>query len=159
MLFPDRKLELRYPPIPYGNKFGNIFSSRKISEPQFFHFPCSPKIDHLEKGHKKSPNWPTEINFALRNSPSGNISMIFFHHKILLDDWKHHMAYPLSPPILFYVKIHWKLKAKSQSLWSRKCFTRDSRTVKGHHLASSSFYSKVSSFFSPQFHSTVTHNT
>ena len=49
------------------------------------------KLDHFEKGHQKSPTWPTEINFALHNSLKGNLSQVFLMHKILLNDWNHHM--------------------------------------------------------------------
>ena len=49
------------------------------------------KLDHFEKGHQKSPTWPTEINFALHNSLKGNLSQVFLLHKILLNDWKHYM--------------------------------------------------------------------
>ena len=49
------------------------------------------KLDQLEKDHQTSPIWPTEINFALRDSVKGNISGTFFLYKTLLDDWKQHM--------------------------------------------------------------------
>ena len=49
------------------------------------------KLDHFKKDHRTSPNWPTEINFALHNSLKGNLSQVFLMHKILLNDWNHHM--------------------------------------------------------------------
>ena len=69
-----------------------VLSDGQLTDISILDLPAfGAKIDHLEKDHKISPNWPTEINFALRNSPSSNITKIFFHYKILLENWKHHM--------------------------------------------------------------------
>ena len=50
------------------------------------------KIEHLDKDHKASPIWPTEINFAIRNSPMANMTKLFNYYKTVLDEWKTHMA-------------------------------------------------------------------
>ena len=69
-----------------------VLSDGQLTDISILDLPAfGAKIDHLEKGHKKSPNWPTEINFALHNSNSRNLTDFFFLYKSLLDDWKDHM--------------------------------------------------------------------
>ena len=50
------------------------------------------KIDQLEKDHQISPIWPTEMNFAIHNSPMANMTNFFNFYKTVLDHWKNHMA-------------------------------------------------------------------
>ena len=69
-----------------------VLSDGRLSNISILDFTAfGSKMDHLEKDHQISPTWPTEVNFALHNSLNGNLSKVFFQHKILLDDWKHHM--------------------------------------------------------------------
>ena len=66
--------------------FGKLTNISILDLPAF-----GAKIEHLDKDHQKSPNWPTEINFALHNSAMGNLNNTFFYYKTVVDDWKHHM--------------------------------------------------------------------
>ena len=69
-----------------------VLSDGRLRNISILDFPAfGSKMDHIEKDHQKSPTWPTEVNFALHNSLNGNLSQVFFQHKNLLEDWKHHM--------------------------------------------------------------------
>ena len=69
-----------------------VLSDGRIKDISILDLPgFGAKLDHFEKDHQKSPTWPTEINFALHNSLKGNLSQVFLMHKILLNDWNHHM--------------------------------------------------------------------
>ena len=67
-------------------------SNGKLTEISILDLPAfGAKIDHLDKDHQKSPNLAKKINFAIRSSPRGNLTNIFFYYKTVLDDWNNHM--------------------------------------------------------------------
>ena len=69
-----------------------VLSEGKLTNISILDLPAfGAKIGKLEKDDQKSSNWPTEINFALHNSNSRNLTDFFFLYKTLLDDWKDHM--------------------------------------------------------------------
>ena len=92
-------MPLHKEPSKLEEKFNHLFSritevlsDGKLTNVSILDLPAfGAKIGQLEKDQQKSPNWPTELNFALHNAHSGNLTQTFFLYKTLLDDWKHHM--------------------------------------------------------------------
>ena len=69
-----------------------VLSNGKLTDISILDLPAfGAKIEQLDKDYQKSPNWPTEMNFAIHNSPRKNLNKTFFFYKTVLDDWKHHM--------------------------------------------------------------------
>ena len=84
------KLEVKFNQIL--TRIAEALSDGKLTEISILDLPVfGAKIDQLDKDHRKSLNLAREINFAIHNSPKGNITNIFFFYKTVLDDWKHHM--------------------------------------------------------------------
>ena len=84
------KLEVKFNQIL--TRITEVLSDGKLTDISILDLPAfGAKIEQLDKDHKKSPNWPTEINFALHNSAMGNLNNTFFYYKTVLGDWKHHM--------------------------------------------------------------------
>ena len=84
------KLEVKFNQIL--TRITEELSDGKLTEISILDLPAfGAKIDQLDKDHQKSRNLAKEINFAIHNSPRGNLTSIFFFYKTVLDDWKHHM--------------------------------------------------------------------
>ena len=84
------KLEVKFNKVL--TRITEALSDGKLTEISILDLPVfGAKIDQLDKDHQKSRNLAKEINFAIRSSPRGNLTNIFFYYKTVLDDWKHHM--------------------------------------------------------------------
>jgi hypothetical protein len=66
-----------------------LMSHGKLSGVSMLDLPAfGSKIARLRKHHRIEPNWPTEINFAIRNKSEKNIPEFFKNYKTTLTHWE-----------------------------------------------------------------------
>ena len=73
-------------------KITEKMSSGKLRNTSIIDLPAfGSKIPWLKKKHKRQPNWPTEMNFAIHNKNYKTISETFRNYKTLLKHWENYM--------------------------------------------------------------------
>ena len=66
-----------------------LISHGKLSSVSMLDLPAfGSKIAWLKKHHKREPNWPTEMNFAIHNNSEKNMPEFFKTYKTLLTHWE-----------------------------------------------------------------------
>ena len=66
-----------------------LMSHGKLSSVSMLDLPAfGSKIAWLKKRHKREPNWPTEMNFAIYNKSEKNMQEFFRKYKTLLTHWE-----------------------------------------------------------------------
>ena len=69
-----------------------LLSNGKVSNISILDLPAfGSKIAWLRKQHKRESNWPTEMNFAMRNRNESTMPVIFKTYKTLLEHWENFM--------------------------------------------------------------------
>ena len=70
-------------------RIAELMSHGKLSSVSMLDLPAfGSKIAWLRKHHKSEPNWPTEMNFAVKNKSEKNMPEFFKSYKILLTHWE-----------------------------------------------------------------------
>ena len=90
---------LAKPPSPLESAFyeklvkmTELMSLGKLSMVSLIDLPAfGSKIAWLRKRHKRAPNWPTEMNFAIHNKSEKTIPEFFKSYKTLLSHWENFM--------------------------------------------------------------------
>ena len=73
-------------------KITAIISNGKVSNISILDFVAfGSMIPWLKKHHKREPNWPIEMNFAIRHKSEDSILEIFKEYKTLIKGWKEYM--------------------------------------------------------------------
>ena len=89
-------------------KMTEIMSHRKLSNVSMLDLPAfASKISWLRKTHKREPNWPTEMNFAMQNKDGKNIPKFFKSYKTLITHWENFMmkVYTEDPSAMFTAEM------------------------------------------------------
>ena len=75
-----------------------LMSPRKLSNVSLIDLPAfGSHLAWVKKQHKREPNWPTEMNFAIRNKSEKNLPELFKTYKTMLKNWETYM-----------IKVYWK---------------------------------------------------
>lgn len=75
-------------------KMTELLSNGTLKNTSLLDFPAfGSKIAYLRLQHKITPNWPTELNFAIqRGKGNKDLGTLFNNYKIMLNDWKHYLG-------------------------------------------------------------------
>ena len=85
-------------------KMTELMSHGKLSTVSMLDLPAfGSKIAWLKKNHKREPNWPTEMNFAIHNKTEKNMPEVFKNYKTLLTHWENYImkVYRKDPMTMF----------------------------------------------------------
>ena len=73
-------------------KMTQLVSIGKLSNISLLDLPAfGSSIAWLKKHHRREPNWPTEMNFAIRQKSTNNMPEIFKSYKTMLTNWENYM--------------------------------------------------------------------
>ena len=73
-------------------KMTQLMSLGKLSNISLLDLPAfGSNIPWLKKHHKREPNWPTEMNFAIQQKSTNNMPEIFKSYKTMLTHWENYM--------------------------------------------------------------------
>ena len=73
-------------------KMTELMSPRKPLNISLLDLPAfGSNIAWLKKHHKREPNWPTEMNFAILQKSKNHMPEVFKSYKKLLSDWENYM--------------------------------------------------------------------
>ena len=69
-----------------------VLSNGKLKNISMLDLPAfGSKIAHLERQHRRVSNWPSEVNFSIRDEMNVSLPFAFRNYKLLIDHWKSFM--------------------------------------------------------------------
>ena len=84
--------ELEYSFNQQMAKITEIISNGTLKNTSILDFPAfGSKVAWLRLQHKREPNWPTEVNFAILGGTNETMLTLFKNYKTLIQDWRFFM--------------------------------------------------------------------